>query len=115
MLQFLVLPIVDLNSSTTIQKKQFSYDTIGCYTTIGPVFEEQEQQLVAPFRKINKSIYTSLSIDEMPKADLSETDLDSNELTRDYEVNFSLPVKKSFIIKAKVKTISKFNPQPYLD
>lgn len=118
MLQFLflpILPIIDLNSSTTIQKKQLEYEPIGCYTTIGLTPKKQEHELTAPFRKVNKASYTSLSMDEMPKGNLSVLDLDSNEFTRNYDVNINLPIKKSFTVKAKIKKVSKFVPQPYLD
>ncbi|RDC65798.1 hypothetical protein AHMF7616_04428 [Adhaeribacter pallidiroseus] len=70
------------------------------------------------YRRVNRSSFTNHFINEFPKISFSETAVDETTIdfnTRDFDTEITLPVKKRLIIKAKVKSVSKFVPKPYLD
>jgi len=69
---------------------------------------------IEPDYLLLQELHTNISSNSSSSS-LLEANLNLDEKAGDFDTEVILPIKRTFTIKAKVKSISKFIPKPFLD
>jgi hypothetical protein len=70
---------------------------------------------IEPDYRLLQELHTNINNNSLSSFSLSEENPSLNQKTGDFDTEITLPIKKTLILRAKVKSISKFIPKPFLD
>lgn len=112
------MPFAMLPSCTTINKTPMENLR---FLSKGSTIENETMSNVHPFdwnaplfvQKRNPS--TTFFFPTQQTVPMSNIRIGTDELVVGYDVNIKLPIKTIFKIKAKIKSVSKFVPKPFID
>jgi len=94
----------------TIDAKQFAPFN----TSIEDLVKLENNIEIEPEYYLLQELQSNVNVNS-PFSSLSEANFSLDKKTADFDTEISLPIKKVLTVKARIKSISKFVPKPFLD